>query len=64
MGVSNLFAKKRDLSDKSNNGDEPQWLWEESSVGSSSSNSPGDVFQESLKYPDCMKTVCRIWKSR
>ena len=57
MDISKFFAKKRGLSDQSNNGDEAKHLLEESSASIGSPNSPGDVFQESLKSPDCMKTL-------
>ena len=65
MDISKFFAKKRDLSDQSNNGDGPKRLREESLGSSSSPDSPSDVFQESLKSPDCMKmAVSRIWINR
>ena len=63
MDISKFFAKKRDLSDQSNNGDEPKWLREESSASSSSPDSPSDVFQESLKSPDCMKILLNCFKN-
>ena len=65
MDISKFFAKKRDLSDQSNDGDEAKLVREESSASSSSPNSPSDVFQESFKSPDCMKIlISRIWISR
>ena len=63
MYVSIFFAKKRDLSDQSNDGDEPKRLREESSASSSSPDSPSDVFQESLKSPDCMKILLNCFKN-
>ena len=63
MDISKFFAKKRDLSDQSNNGDEPKRLREESSASSSSPDSPSDVFQESLKSPDCMKILLNCFKN-
>ena len=52
MYISQYFAKKRDLSDQSSDGDEPKRLWEESSASSSSPDSPSDMFQESFKNLD------------
>ena len=63
MDISKFFAKKRDLSDQSSNGDEPKRLREESSASSSSPDSPSDVFQESLKSPDCMKILLNCFKN-
>ena len=63
MDISKFFAKKRDLSDQSNDGDEPKRLCEESSASSSSPDSPSDVFQESLKSPDCMKILLNCFKN-
>ena len=63
MDISNFFAKERDLSNQSNNGDEPKRLHEESSASSSSPDSPSDVFQESLKSPDCMKILLNCFKN-
>ena len=63
MDISKFFAKKRDLSDQSNNDDEPKRLCEESSASSSSPDSPSDVFQESLKSPDCMKILLNCFKN-
>ena len=51
------------LSDQSNNRDEPKRLCEESSASSSSPDSPSDVFQESLKSPDCMKILLNCFKN-
>ena len=63
MDISKFFAKKRDLSDQSNDGDEPKRLREESSASSSSPDSPSDVFQESLKSPDCTKMMLNCSKN-
>ena len=63
MDISKFFAKKRDLSDQSNNGDEPKRLCEEISANSSSPDSPSDVLQESLKSPDCMKILLNCFKN-
>ena len=63
MDISKFFAKKRDLSDQSSNGDEPKRLREESSASSSSPDSPSDVFQESLKSPDSMKILLNCFKN-
>ena len=63
MDISQYFAKKRDLSDQSSDGDEPKRLCEESSASSSSPDSPSDVFQESLKSPDCMKILLNCFKN-
>ena len=63
MYASIFFAMKRDLSDQSNDGDEPKRLREESSASSSSPDSPSDVFQESLKSPDCMKILLNCFKN-
>ena len=63
MDISKFFAKKRDLSDQSNNGDESKRLCEESSARSSAPNSPSDVFQERLKSPDCMKILLNCFKN-
>ena len=49
MDISKLFAKKRDLRQQFNDGDEPKRLREESSASSSSPKSPSNVIQESLK---------------
>ena len=56
MNISKFFAKKRDLSDQSNNGDDSKWLREESSKSSGSPDSPSNVFQENLKLSDCIKS--------
>ena len=63
MDISKFFAKKKDLSDQSNNDDEPKRLCEESSASSSSPDSPSDSFQESLKSPDCMKILLNCFKN-
>ena len=63
MDISKFFAKKRDLSDQSNDGDEPKRLREESSASSSSPDSPSDVFQGSLKSPDCIKILLNCFKN-
>ena len=63
MDISKYFAKKRDLSDQSNNGDGPKRLREESLASSSSPDSPSDIFQESLKSPDCMKIRLNCFKN-
>ena len=63
MDIPKFFAQKRDLSDQSNNGDEPKRLHEESSASSSSPDSPFDVFQESLKSPYCMKILLNCFKN-
>ena len=63
MDISQYFAKKRDLSDRSSDGDEPKRLCEESSASSSSPDSPSDSFQESLKSPDCMKILLNCFKN-
>ena len=63
MDISKCFAKKRNLSDQSSNGDEPKRFCEESSASSSSPDSPSDVFQESLKSPDCMKILLNCFKN-
>ena len=63
MDISKFFAKKRDLSDQSNNGDEPKRLREKSLASSSSPDSPSDVFQESLKSPDWMKILLNCFKN-
>ena len=63
MDISKYFAKKKDLSDQSNNGDGPKRLREESLASSSSPDSPSDVFQESLKSPDCMKIRLNCFKN-
>ena len=63
MDISKFFAKKRDLSDQSSNGDEPKRLREESSASNSSPDSPSDVFQESLKSPDFMKILLNCFKN-
>ena len=52
MDISQYFAKERDLSDQSSDGNEPKRLCEESSASSSSPDSPSDVFQESFKNLD------------
>ena len=44
IDISKCFAKKKDVSDNSNNGYEARGLQEDSLAGSNSSNSPGDVF--------------------
>ena len=59
MDISKFFAKKRDLSDQSNDGDEPKRLREESSATSSSPNSPSNMFEE----PDCMKTLLNCFQN-
>ena len=56
-------AKKRDLSDRSNDGDEPKRLREESSSFSISPNSPSVILQESLKSPDWMKILLNHFKN-
>ena len=63
MDISNFFAKRRDLSDQSNDGDETKRLCEEISASSSSPNSPSDVFQETLKPSDCMKILLNCFKN-
>ena len=63
MDISQYFAKKRDLSDQSSDGDEPKRLCEESSASSSSPDSPSNIFQESLKSPDCMKILLNCFKN-
>ena len=63
MDIPKFFAQKRDLSDQSNNGDEPKLLHEESSASSSSPDSLFHVFQESLKSPDCMKILLNCFKN-
>ena len=63
MDISNFFAKRRDLSDQSNDGDETKRLCEEISASSSSPNSPSDVFQEILKPSDCMKILLNCFKN-
>ena len=63
MDISKLFAKKRDLSDQSNDGDELKELQEESSASSSSPNSPSNIFKESLKSPDYMKILLNCFKN-
>ena len=63
MNIPKFLAKKRDLSDQSNTGDDPKRLCEESSASSSSPDSPFDVFQESLKSPDCMKILLNCFKN-
>ena len=57
MDISKFFAAKRNLCGQSSNGDKSKQLLEESSASSSSSNSPSDVFQESLNSPECMKML-------
>ena len=57
MDISKFFAKKRDLSNQSNNGEE------ESLASSSSPNSPSDIFQESLKSHDWMKILLNCFKN-
>ena len=57
MDICKCFAKKRDLSDQFNGGDEPKRLCKENSANSSSPNSSSKVFQESMKSPDCMKSL-------
>ena len=57
MDICKCFAKKRDLSDQLNDGDEPKQLCKENSANSSSPNSSSKVFQESMKFPDCMKSL-------
>ena len=63
MDISKFFAKRRDLSDQSNGGDETKRLCEEISASSSSPNSPSDVFQEILKPSDCMKILLNCFKN-
>ena len=63
MDIPKFFAQKRDLSDQSNNGNEPKLLHEESSASSSSPDSLFHVFQESLKSPDCMKILLNCFKN-
>ena len=63
MDISKFYAKKRDLGDQFNNGDKPKRLREESSASSSSPDSPSNVFQESLKSPDCMKILLSCFKN-
>ena len=63
MDIPKFFAQKRDLSDQSNNGDEPKLLHEESSASSSSPDSLFHVVQESLKSPDCMKILLNCLKN-
>ena len=63
MNIPKFLAKKRDLSDQSNTGDDPKRLCEESSASSSSPDSPFDVFQESSKSPDCMKILLNCFKN-
>ena len=63
MDISKFLAKKRNLSDQSNNDDEPKWFREGSSVSNSSPNLPSNVFQESLKSPDCMKILLNCFQN-
>ena len=62
MDISKFLAKKRDLSNQSNDGDEPKPLRQESSASSSSPDSSSNVFQVSLKSPDCMKILLNCFK--
>lgn len=64
MDISKLFAKKRDLSDRSNNGNKQSQLWEESSSSSGSPNTAGEVFKENLKSPDCMNILLYCLENR
>ena len=63
MDIFKTFAKKRDLSDQFNDGDQPKQLWKENSASSSSPNSPSDVFQEHLKSRNCMKILLNCFKN-
>ena len=58
-----FFAKKKDLSDQSNDGDKPKRHHKEGSSSSTSPNSPFDVFEESLKSPDWRKTLLNHFKN-
>lgn len=53
-----VITKKSDLSDQSSNKEEPKRLHKGSSASGNTSNSPGDVFKESLKPFDYIK----IWR--
>ena len=58
MDITKSFdQKKRELSSQSANGDDSKRPREESNNSTSTPTSPGDVFEESLKSPDCVKIL-------
>ena len=54
---SSLTKKKREQSSQSVDGNDSKRPREESNNSTSTPTSPGDVFEESLKSPDCVKIL-------
>ena len=58
MDITKFFdRKKRELSSQPVDGDDSKRPREESNNSTSTSTSPGDVFEESLKSGDCVKIL-------
>ena len=63
MDITKFFErKKRELSSQSANGDDSKRPREESNNSTSTSTSPGDVFEESWKSGDCVKILVDCMK--
>ena len=63
MDITKFFErKKRELSSQSANGDDSKRPREESNNSTSTSTSPGDVFEESWQSGDCVKILVDCMK--